>query len=150
MSKISSHLHETILLENILRIKLEKPMILEVGCGHGELSNALALRGHQVLGIDCSAEHLKVACAKDQTKSVIYQVAMAHELPHPDHTFDVVTILTGLKSIDPKVMLRELERVLKPGGLILYDTRWSELEKSSLIKVETFSQTKLKVARKIA
>ena len=63
--------------------------VLDIGCGGGFLSNALAKQSLKVTGIDLSAESLKVAKAHDETNTVNYQVANAYELPFEDQSFDI-------------------------------------------------------------
>jgi len=97
--------------------------ILDIGCGAGFLTNALAKEKHKVSGIDLSKESLSVAKEHDQTKTVDYQVASAYTLPYPDSYFDVVCAMDVLEHVDePKKLISEASRVLKPGGLFFFHT----------------------------
>ena len=97
--------------------------ILDVGCGAGFLTNALASAGHQVTGVDLSEESLAVAHRHDQTQSVQYLPANAYELPFPDHSFDVVCAMDFLEHVeDPARAVKEFARVLKPGGSFFFHT----------------------------
>lgn len=97
--------------------------VLDVGCGAGFLSNALALETLDVTGLDLSEESLKVAARHDQTKSVKYVKADAINLPYEDEHFDVVTAMDFLEHIDhPDRVIREFSRVLKPQGLFIFHT----------------------------
>lgn len=95
--------------------------ILDVSCGSGFLSNALAKEGFKVTGVDLSYEKIKVAQAKDNTNSVRYIVANPLCLPFRPGTFDVVTAMDFLESSDQcDQVINEMSRVLKPGGLFFY------------------------------
>jgi 2-polyprenyl-6-hydroxyphenyl methylase/3-demethylubiquinone-9 3-methyltransferase len=100
-----------------------KTKVLDVGCGAGFLSNDLAKEKLQVTGIDLSEESLIVAKKYDETKSVIYQTADAYHLPFPDQSFDVITAMDFLEHVDdPKGVIKEFSRVLKPNGIFIFHT----------------------------
>lgn len=97
--------------------------VLDIGCGAGLLTNALAAAGHTVHGIDLSASSLEIAKQKDATQQVSYQVANAYSLPYPDKTFDVVCAMDVLEHVEePLRLIAEAGRVLKPNGLFFFHT----------------------------
>jgi 2-polyprenyl-6-hydroxyphenyl methylase/3-demethylubiquinone-9 3-methyltransferase len=97
--------------------------ILDVGCGAGFLSNALAEDGHEVIGLDASADSLAVAARHDRTQRVNYQSGDALALPYPDRSFDVVCAMDFLEHVeDPAAVVAEIARVLVPGGLFFFHT----------------------------
>ncbi len=97
--------------------------ILDIGCGAGFLSNALAQAGHRVTGIDLSATSLQVAEKRDLTKTVRYLQLDAFALPFPDQSFDVVCAMDFLEHVEmPGQIVREAARLLRPGGLFFFHT----------------------------
>ena len=101
--------------------------VLDVGCGGGILSDAMARKGSNVLGIDLSAKALKVAqlhALEADTRSVEYREiaaeALATELP--GH-FDVVTCMEMLEHVpDPASVVRACAALVKPGGWLFFST----------------------------
>jgi demethylmenaquinone methyltransferase/2-methoxy-6-polyprenyl-1,4-benzoquinol methylase len=100
---------------------------LDVCCGTGDVAFGLAARGADAIGFDFSHPMLAVAAERAaQTPlppgsgTVRFQQGDALDLPFPDRSFDVVTISYGLRNLaDFHRGLRELTRVLKPGGRLL-------------------------------
>ena len=101
--------------------------VLDVGCGGGILSDAMARKGSNVLGIDLSIKALKVAqlhALEADTRSVEYREiaaeALATELP--GH-FDVVTCMEMLEHVpDPASVVRACAALVKPGGWLFFST----------------------------
>lgn len=97
--------------------------VLDVGCGAGFLTNALALQGHEVVGIDLSGSSLDVAKKHDTTNTVKYLEADAYALPFPSECFDVVCAMDILEHVDrPQQLIHEASRVLRPGGIFFFHT----------------------------
>ncbi len=103
--------------------RFQNASVLDVGCGAGLLTNALAPLGFKISGIDLSEESLKVARAKDPTQKVSYIHASAYELPFPDNSFDVVSAMDILEHVEePEKLIQEASRVLKKGGIFFFHT----------------------------
>ncbi|MDR6998550.1 demethylmenaquinone methyltransferase [Neobacillus niacini] len=97
---------------------------LDVCCGTADWTIALADAvgpSGEVIGLDFSKNMLKVGQEKVQHLG-LNQVKLIHgnamELPFPDQSFDYVTIGFGLRNVpDYLQVLKEMNRVLKPGGV---------------------------------
>lgn len=99
--------------------------ILDVGCGAGLLSEALAKQGFDVLGIDAGAEVIEAARghAEGQELNLDYRNATAEELVAEGRTFPVVTALEIIEHVaDPVEFLRSLAALLEPDGLLFLST----------------------------
>ncbi len=95
---------------------------LDVACGTGDLTLTLANAGEtQVIGLDFCRPMLELAARKAQghERKLPFIEGDALHLPFAAATFDVVTIAFGLRNLaDVETGLRELWRVLKPGGTL--------------------------------
>ena len=93
--------------------------VLDLACGTGDLTQALALKGFAVTGLDISAEMMEVGKVKcrDLRPQPQFILGSAEQIPFPDASFDAVTIAFGLRNFDHRPQcLAEIRRVLKPGG----------------------------------
>jgi 2-polyprenyl-6-hydroxyphenyl methylase/3-demethylubiquinone-9 3-methyltransferase len=106
---------------------LKGQRVLDVGCGGGILSDSMARKGAQVLGIDLASKALKVAqlhALEAQTEGVSYleisAEALAAEQPG---SFDVVTCMEMLEHVpDPSSVVRACAALVKPGGHVFFST----------------------------
>jgi demethylmenaquinone methyltransferase / 2-methoxy-6-polyprenyl-1,4-benzoquinol methylase len=124
-SVISFKLHTKWRKDTMKRMNVQEgKKALDVCCGTADWTIALAEAvgpSGEVVGLDFSQNMLnvgeqKVSEAKLDQVSLIHGNAM--ELPFPDHSFDYVTIGFGLRNVpDYLQVLKEMNRVLKPGGL---------------------------------
>ena len=108
-------------------VPLQGQRALDVGCGGGILSDAMARAGAQVTGIDLASKALKVAqlhALEAQTPNLTYREisaeAMAAEQPG---SFDVVTCMEMLEHVpDPASVVRACATLVKPGGWVFFST----------------------------
>jgi demethylmenaquinone methyltransferase/2-methoxy-6-polyprenyl-1,4-benzoquinol methylase len=89
--------------------------VLDACCGTGDLALACAKAGGRVTGLDFSERMLARARKKSSAVEWIQGDLLA--LPFPDGSFDVATVGFGVRNVaDLDIGLRELARVLRPGG----------------------------------
>lgn len=109
---------------------LVKPpfQVLDVGCGGGLVSNALGeLSGYaEIQGVDLSSEALLYARGEAHRRNlsqVSYQNASVYQLPFGSSSFNVVIMSDVLEHfLDVVGALKEVARILKPGGILVFDT----------------------------
>lgn len=99
--------------------------LLDVGCGGGFLPEEFARLGCRVTGIDPSAPTIEAAAAHARASglTIDYRVGTGEQLPVVDASCDVVSccdVLEHVASLD--AVVAEISRVLRPGGIFLYDT----------------------------
>ena len=96
--------------------------MLDVACGTGVVTRLAAERvgGAAVVGADVHPGMLAVARKADPDGAIEWLEARAEALPLEDATFDVVLCQIGLQFFgDRRVALREMHRVLRPGGRVV-------------------------------
>ena len=100
--------------------------ILDVGCGGGILTEALALEGAEVVGIDLAEASLEVAKLHllESGLDVTYQMIIVEELAEREgESFDVVTCLERLEHVpDPSSIVRACSALVKPKGKAFFST----------------------------
>lgn len=109
----------------VSRLKLApQSLVLDVGTGPGGVASYIARQGGcRVVGADLSEHMLRQAQMNLQTSKLTPQVSLvnarAENLPFPDRAFDVVVFTFLFRYVEePNHLIRELARVLKPGGQI--------------------------------
>ncbi len=99
--------------------------ILDVGCGGGLISEALAKRGATVTGVDASAMSIEVARrhAQQSGLSVDYRHCLAGQLLAEDERFDVVINAEVVEHVpDQAALINECARLVKPSGTLVLAT----------------------------
>ncbi len=101
--------------------------VLDVGCGGGILSDAMARKGAQVLGVDLATKALRVAqlhALEAQTPNVSYREVSAEALAaEQPASFDLVTCMEMLEHVpDPASIVRACHTLVRPGGWVFFST----------------------------
>ena len=94
--------------------------LLELGCGTGSFTRELARSGAEVFAIDVSPELLEIANANCSAPNVQYQIQNAYALTYSEGTFDSVVGSSVLHHLEIEAAIRDMYRVLKPGGTIYF------------------------------
>ena len=108
------------------RVSLAGKKVLDVGCGGGILSEAMAAQGARVTALDLAPELVEVARLHllESGLDVDYRLqsveSLADEVPG---SFDAITCMEMLEHVpDPGSVLQACARLLKPGGVLLLST----------------------------
>lgn len=114
-----------LILDRIRRCPQRPARVLEVGCGSGIDSYALAARSGAVHdGLDASEASVRLARRLRTAfrSEVAFELGDACRMPYPDATFDVVFSQGLLEHFeDPRPLIEEQVRVVRPGGSIVID-----------------------------
>ncbi|GLV57178.1 hypothetical protein KDH_40150 [Dictyobacter sp. S3.2.2.5] len=119
-------------IEDLASLQLAGEKVLDVGTGPGVLARDIARAFPQlrVYGVDLSTEMIQLARERTRQEQLNERVQFdsgdVRQLPYPDHSFDVIVSTISLHHWQElERPLRELYRVLKPGGrLWIYDARF--------------------------
>jgi SAM-dependent methyltransferase len=105
--------------------------VLDCGCGPGSITADVAalVAPGEVVGIDLEPSQLEIArqrAAERGLANVRFEVGSVYELPFPEASFDVAYAHTVIQHVrEPVRALREMRRVLKPGGVVgVRDEDW--------------------------
>lgn len=128
--------------ESFTLLELEEDMsVLEAGSGLGDDALHMAelvSPGGNVVGVDSSAHMVKEARSKIEPgeENVQFLIGDITNLEFPENRFDRCRVDRTLQHIEhPEIALMEMERVLKPGGIILaFDNDWETFTVSSSMK----------------
>lgn len=112
-------------------LTLKNPRILDIGCGTGQNLYELKKLG-DAWGVDKSSKAV-IFCKKRGIKKV--KVGTCYNTSFKDSFFDVITLLDVLEHTNDQKTLKEISRVLKPGGLLVITvpafnwlwSRWDEV-----------------------
>jgi 2-polyprenyl-6-hydroxyphenyl methylase / 3-demethylubiquinone-9 3-methyltransferase len=99
--------------------------VLDLGCAGGFMAEEMAARGARVTGIDPAAQAVEAARhhSNKMGLKIRYDVGVGEALPYADASFDAVVCVDVLEHVaDLNRVLAEVARILRPGGLFMFDT----------------------------
>jgi ubiquinone biosynthesis O-methyltransferase len=106
-------------------IEWDGKSVLDLGCAGGFMAEAMALRGAIVTGLDPAAATIVAARrhASENGLRICYDVGVGEALPYDAASFDAVVCVDVLEHVaELDIVLAQVARVLRPGGLFLFDT----------------------------
>ncbi len=118
VSESTDTYHEKVIRPNLLRVvgDVRGKHVLDVACGEGFFSRALATSGATVTGADIAPELIEIA-KKLGPSEINYLVAPASRMPLPEGSFDLATCVLALQNIrDLSGALAQISLLLKKGG----------------------------------
>jgi 2-polyprenyl-3-methyl-5-hydroxy-6-metoxy-1,4-benzoquinol methylase len=96
--------------------------VLDVACGDGFGCRMMAPKAREMVGVDLDPSTINAARGHAVPAGVRYEVGDVTRLGFPDGYFDAVTSMETLEHVSPEPTLRELVRVLRPGGRLMLST----------------------------
>jgi 2-polyprenyl-3-methyl-5-hydroxy-6-metoxy-1,4-benzoquinol methylase len=98
--------------------------VLDFGCGTGENTMLVALRGAKVIGLDISEDLIQLAKERLKINEVEADVSFiacsTHEIDLPDESVDVVFGIAILHHLELPLVAKEVHRILKKGGRAIF------------------------------
>lgn len=121
---IDGRTHATRVLDELAALAPPRRM-LDVGCGTGDFLLEARARGWDVAGVEVSPDAAAVARRHD----LVVSGGTLREAALPEASFDCVVLLDVIEHLpDPVAELREIRRVLRPGGVVVVETpNWCSL-----------------------
>lgn len=144
-------------ITNLFKRKLVKK-VLDLGCGSGRHTVYLAKHGFDVYGLDVAPKGIKMTkdwLKKEKLKAKLKINSIYKKLPYKDNFFDAIIstqVIHHERIKNIKKLIKEIERILKPKGLIFITVRRKRFTFKKLRKIKTIkglSSGKVKVRDKI-
>jgi len=115
--------HNNYFYKLVLSLSTDAKYILDYGCGDGSESLIFQKKSYQVLGFDISESGIRKAYIKikeNKIKNISFSVMDCENLSFKDNVFDIIFGRGILHHIDIKKAFKEIIRVLKPNGYVVF------------------------------
>jgi 2-polyprenyl-6-hydroxyphenyl methylase/3-demethylubiquinone-9 3-methyltransferase len=119
--------------------------VVDIGCGGGLFAEEFARLGARVIGVDPSAASLATARSHASASglTIDYREGSGERLPLADASVDIACCVDVLEHVtDLDAVIRETARVLRPGGVYLFDTI-NRTRTSRLVMIKLFQEWRL-------
>lgn len=117
-----THFLTTEFISELTRRIVPAAQVLDLGCGTGVLTTALAALGHHVTGVDISQAMLDQIKPISDAGSITLRQGDVFNLPFADASFDGIATRWVIPHFrDWPLILKEAARVLRPGGCMVFD-----------------------------
>lgn len=114
--KVAAH---DLVLRSIEQLGARPGRLLDIGAGRGEMLKAATARGWKAVGLEPASEFARFA--REYSGAEVIE-AKLEDRPFEENSFDVVTLGAVLEHVfNPVEILREINRVLRPGGMLWLD-----------------------------
>ena len=95
-------------------------LVVDLGSGTGKSSRAWQGKAKCIVGIEPSEEMIAVARKQTRSPEIRYEHARAEKTGLPDHCADYIVASSALHWMEPEATLKEVKRILKPGGIFAF------------------------------
>ncbi len=134
---IASFIHEILQKHGI-----KSGLVLDLACGTGTLTLALAQRGYEMLGVDLSEDMLSVARQKEGAEGILFLNQSMDDFELYGTVDAIVCVLDSINYLtEPEALLKTFRlcaNYLNPGGILIFDVN-SEYKFSSVLGNQTYT-----------
>lgn len=109
------------MINNVLENHLGSPplhcSLLDIGCGNGDICHYFVQKGFSVFGVDVED------CRRTENKNFYFQLISSERIPKADACYDIILSNHVIEHVkDQDLHMREIRRLLRPGGLVYFAT----------------------------